>query len=174
MSEYKIILNDQQHDAVGSYLSCHGTVDTDTRGDDSSFVHVNTGHHGDTWCLEPVDGKACTYKIRLCSQDNGALGCYLSAHRTVDGDARSGDSTYVHANNTDYGDEWTLVPVIENGPNAVRIQLTRADNGAVGSYLIAHKTVSGDVLSDERGDDSTYVHVNENYDGSYWLLEHCC
>jgi len=171
MPEYKVKLKNHQHGGHGDYLSCHGTVDTDSRSGDSTFVHVNCEHYGDTWCFEPVEGKVCTYKIRLANLSNGACGCYLSAHRTVDGDARSGDSTYVNANENDCGDEWTLVPVLEEGPNAFQIHLTKSDYGAIGSILSAHRTVSGDVLSDERGDDSTYVNVNDSYDGCYWKLK---
>ncbi len=167
-AHYRITYKNEDQDPSTGYLSAHGTVDGDARGGDSTFVHVNDTHYGDVWDLEDIEGKPCTYKIKLSDQANGANGVYLSSHRTVDGDVRSGDSTYVSVNSGYYGDEWTLEPVIGSNPPKYYIHLTKSDHGAVGTYLNVHKTVED---KDVRGGDSTYVHVNEQNYKSYWEFE---
>ena len=52
---YKIHLADPAHGAVGHLLSAHGTAATDSRGGDSTYIHVNTAEYGsNVWRLERV------------------------------------------------------------------------------------------------------------------------
>jgi len=151
---YQFHINDAAHGAPhNGILSCHRTAGGDARGGDSNYVHVNQADCGSTrWRLVPVGPN--TYKIWLADPQHGVRGGILSCHASVGTDRRGGDSVYVHVNDGDCGSSsWTFHQV---GHNVYEITLADPQHGAQAGWLTTHKSVP----RDNRGHDSSYVHVN--------------
>lgn len=110
---------------AGQYLNVHrnasGTMDSRTPS--STYVHVHEQVAGSSdlaseWVLEPANGHADGYRIRLNSSFHGATaGWYLSVHRKADcPDVRSALSTYVHVSKLNEDSDlepshWVMEPV---------------------------------------------------------------
>lgn len=110
---------------AGQYLNVHrnGSGAMDSRTPSSTYVHVHEQGAGRSdlaseWVLEPAEGTADAYRIRLDSDFHGATaGWYLSVHCKADcPDVRSAVSTYVHVfrlnEDSDLGpSRWVMEPV---------------------------------------------------------------
>lgn len=133
--------------------SVHGSTGPDKRGGDSTYVHCNLNDHGDAWELERLSGN--NFRIMVAGPNkHKSVGKYLSAHGTT-GTDKFGDSTVVHVNTTDYGDQCTIEPTGQ--PDTYSIVLaTDTKHGVQGKSQ----------KRDSRSGDSTRVHVNNSEYGN--------